>query len=203
MALIIDIVIIAIIVLSTFLAYRKGLAALAIKLSAVIISVIVTLLLYKPISNFIINATNIDETIQNVIIEKSFETMNSNNEDIDLINLVIKQAQINALTQTARDVAIQIINICVVVILFFGLKFALKFVTVIANKVASMPIINKFNKAGGIIYGIVRGLVIIYVCLLLVSFVGKINPKNYLHENIEKSSIGKLMYENNLFDALL
>ena len=57
MGIIFDLVIVAIIVLSTFLAYRKGLAVLAIKLCSVLIAIVVTLLLYRPIANLIINTT--------------------------------------------------------------------------------------------------------------------------------------------------
>lgn len=203
MGLLIDVIIIAIIVLSTYLAYRKGLAALAIKLCAVIISIFVTLILYRPISNFIINVTNIDETIEDVVLQKSFELMNKGDENDEITQSVVEQVKNDAMAQTARELSIQIINVCVMLILFFGIKFALRFVTAIANKVANLPIINKFNKAGGIIYGILRGLIIVYACLLLIGFVGQVDSKNFLHTNIEKSSLGKAMYENNLFNALL
>lgn len=203
MGIVVDIIIIAIIALSTFLAYRKGLAALAIKLFAVVISVVVTLLLYKPISNFIINTTSIDETIQNAIMEKSYEIMKQDDKENELIATVMEQAKTTALTQTAKEMSVQIINICVILVLFFGIKIALRFLTAIANKIASLPIINKFNKVGGIIYGLVRGLVIIYACLLLVGFVGRVNKKNFVYENVENSNLGKMMYENNVFDILL
>ncbi len=203
MGILIDIVIVAIIVLSTYLAYKKGLAALAIKLCAVIISVVVTLVLYKPVSNFIINFTNIDETIEDAVLQKSFELINEGDKENDMTQSALDQVKNDSIVQTAKDLSTQIINLCVIVILFFGIKIALKFVTVIANKVANLPIINKFNEAGGIIYGLVRGFVIIYACLLLVSFIGKVDSKNILHENIEKSYLGKTMYENNVFNILL
>ena len=59
MGVIVDLIIIAIVALSTYLAYKKGLVALAIKLCAVVISIVITLLLYKPVSNLIINTTSI------------------------------------------------------------------------------------------------------------------------------------------------
>lgn len=201
MGIVLDIIVIAIIVLSTFLAYKKGLAVLAIKLCAVIISLIVTLVLYKPISNFIINTTNIDETIQNAIFEKSFELLGTEDEN-DYTASIIEQTKNNAVENTAKDVSIQIINIGVIAILYFGIKFALRFVTAIANKVANLPIINKFNKAGGILYGIIRGLVIVYTGLLLISFVGKVNPKNFVYKSVEQSNISKMMYDNNIYNVL-
>ena len=60
MGVIIDIIIIAIIAISTFLAYTKGLIALAFKLCAFIIAIVVTFILYNPVSNLVINVTNID-----------------------------------------------------------------------------------------------------------------------------------------------
>lgn len=203
MGILVDIIIIALIVLSTFLAYRKGLVALAIKLCAVIIAVVATLLLYKPISNLIIDKTNIDETVQNALFDKASESISEGNDDNDVLGSVLVQAKNGALAQTTRDLSVQIVNICVIIILFFGIKFALRFVTAIANKVAKLPIINKLNKVGGIIYGLVRGFVIVYACLLLIGFIGKVNPKHFLHQNIEQSNIGKAMYENNIFNVLL
>ena len=194
--------IIAIIVLSTLFAYRKGLAVLAIKLCAVIIAVIVTLLLYKPVSNLIIEKTNIDETIESALLEKSSEIANSEDKDDSLVSSVVDQAKTGAIAQTAKNLSVQIINISVIVILFFGIRFALKFVTILADKVAKLPIINQFNKIGGIIYGLVRGLVIVYACLLLISFVGQVNTKNPIHESVEESNLGKMMYENNVFKVL-
>ena len=202
MGIVFDVVIVLLIVLSTYLAYRKGLAALAIKLCATIIAVLVTLVLYKPISNFIINTTSIDETIENAVFEKAFREV-KNDEETGLTVSVAEQAKANALAQTSREVAIKTINISVIIILYFVLKFALKFVTILANKIASLPIINKFNKAGGIIYGIIRGLVVVYVCLLLISFVGKVNSKNPLYQTMNSSNLGKLMSENNVFNVLL
>ena len=49
-----DIIIIAILALSIFLGYRKGLVELGIKLVSVIIAIVLTLILYRPITNIII-----------------------------------------------------------------------------------------------------------------------------------------------------
>lgn len=203
MGIVVDIIIIALIALSTFLAYKKGLAVLAIKLCAVIISLVLTLLLYKPISNLIINATNIDETIQNAILEKSNDILQGEDkENEDLSKEVLAQAATGQISQTAKDISVQVINTAVIIILFFAIKFALRFVTAIADKVAKLPIINQFNKIGGFIYGLIRGLVLVYACLLIIGFAGQINKNNSLSQNIESSTIGKMMYENNVLKIL-
>ena len=135
MGVIVDLIIIAIVALSTYLAYKKGLVALAIKLCAVVISIVITLLLYKPVSNLIINTTSIDETIQNAILEKATDVIRQE-EESDLSNEVIDFAKDGVLDVKARELSIQIVNTGVIIILFLIIKFLLRFVTVIANKIA-------------------------------------------------------------------
>ena len=71
MGILIDIILIAIVLLSTFLGYKKGLVKLATKLFAGIIAIIVTIAIYKPVSGIIINNTQIDEKIEQIIIENT------------------------------------------------------------------------------------------------------------------------------------
>lgn len=212
MGILVDIIVIAIIALSVFLGYRKGLIALAIKLFAVIIALVATLILYKPISALIINNTSLDETIQNAIIDK-VETNNQdteqNNENANstepetAVETITNQAKEEILPETAKELSINIINIGVILILYFAIKIALHFVTAIANIIAKIPIIKQFNKLGGIIYGLLRGLLLIYVILIIVSFAGQINPENQLHKYINESLLTKEMYENNIINVLI
>ena len=203
MGFLVDIIIIGSIVLSTFLAYKKGLVAQAIKLCAVIIAVIATLILYRPVSALIINTTNIDETIQNSIYERAYDLAKQKTGEDVPDEGVEEGLKIAGIDQTSKDLSIQIINIAVMIILFFGIKFALRFVQALADLVAKLPIINKVNKAGGIVYGIIRGFVIVYACLLLIGFAGRINNESFIHKSVEESTVGKAMYENNLLNFLL
>lgn len=203
MGFLVDVIIVALVVLSTFLAYKKGLVAQAIKLCAVIIAIIATLLLYRPVANFVINNTDIDETIQNSIYERAYDVAkqktNNENPETDMVEGV----KLAGIQHTSRELSIQIINVAVILILFFGIKFALRFVTAIANTVAKLPILNKLNKVGGLIYGLIRGVVIVYACLLLIGFIGKVDDSSVLHKTVEQSNLGKTMYENNILNILL
>ena len=57
MGIIIDIILIAIVLLSAFLGYKKGLVKLGAKLFAGIIAIILTIIVYKPVSGMIIKNT--------------------------------------------------------------------------------------------------------------------------------------------------
>ncbi len=199
MGIVVDIIIIAIILLSTFLAYKKGLITLAIQLVSVIIAVVLTLILYKPVSNVIINVTGIDEMIQNAILEEANDIMTNNQENA---NQVVESIQNNMLPETARTISINIIQGAVILILYVIIRIILRFVTALANLVAKLPILNQFNKLGGVIYGILRGLLIVYILLLLVNVSGEIDAKNKVYTTVEESYIGKMMNENNVLSVL-
>ena len=73
--------------------------------------------------------------------------------------------------------------------------------TALANAVAKLPIIKQFNEMGGLLYGVLRGLLIIYVAMLIIGVVGQINPENTVHQNLNSSYIGKMMYNNNILNV--
>ena len=199
MSIVVDLIIVAIILLSTFLAYRKGLITLAIQLVAVVIAIVLTLLLYKPVSNVIINVTGIDEAIQNAILEEANDIMTNDEEGA---NQVVESIQNNMLPETARNISINIIEGAVILILYIIIRIALKFVTALANLVSKLPILNQLNQLGGIIYGILRGILIVYIILLLVNLSGEIEPQNHVYTAVEESYIGKMMNENTILDIL-
>ena len=197
----IDFIIIIIVLLSTLLAYRKGLVKLAIGLVSFIITIILVFVLYLPISNLVINTTQIDETIENAIYEKANNIM-TESEQNNITDQVIQTAQNEMLPETAKLLATNIVKGGVFIILFIGIKIALRFVTKIADLVAKLPLLNQINKLGAIIYGALRGILIIYVLLLLISVSGQIDSQNKLHQSVSQSTIGKAMYENNILNVL-
>jgi len=54
--------------------------------------------------------------------------------------------------------------------------------------VANLPILKQFNEVGGIIYGLLRGVLIVCVCILMIGVFAKINPENELNKYQNSSS---------------
>ena len=199
MGIFIDIILIALIALSIFLGYKKGLASLAIKLCAFIIAILITFILYRPIANLIINTTSVDESIEDTIYNKVTE-MIQKDETNELTSDLIESAKQGMLEQSARELAINVVYGGTIIILFIVVRIALIFVSVLANLVAKLPIIKQANEVGGAIYGLLRAIVIIYAILLVINFIGELNPKNIATQTINESTITKAMYENNIFN---
>ncbi len=199
MGIIIDILIVAFLALSVFLGYKKGLVSLAIKLCAFIIAILITFILYRPIGNLIINTTSIDESIENSIYNRVTETMQKDSSD-ELTSDLIESAKQGMLEQSARELAINIVYAGTAIVLFIIVRIILIFVNALANLIAKLPIIKQANEAGGAIYGLLRGIVIIYAVLMIIYFVGEFNPNNIATQSINQTTLTKVMYENNLFN---
>ena len=105
MGIVIDIIIILFILASAFFGYKKGLISLAINILAFIIAMVVTLLLYKPIGNIIINNTTVDEKLQQMIQTKIEEFM-KNDDSKDSSSKLIESAKNGLLPDTTKSLSI-------------------------------------------------------------------------------------------------
>ena len=68
--MVLDLIVILVIALFTFIGYKQGLVKTAIKILAFFIALVVSLMLYKTIGNVIMKNTQVDEQIQNTIVSK-------------------------------------------------------------------------------------------------------------------------------------
>lgn len=213
MAIIIDLIVIAILVLSTFLGYKKGLIGVAFKILSFLIAIVITLILYRPISSYIINNTSFETTIENSISEKlSTSKINEGKIDetsTDLPNVVVNYINkeiVSTVNETgealvqivAKELSQTIINLIVVIGIFVITRLLLLFAKAILSAVAELPIIKQFNEVGGIIYGILRGILLIYVLLAILSFILPMLDKTAILSAINDSILTKILYNNNL-----
>lgn len=199
MGIIIDIVIILFIVASIFLGYKKGLISLAIHLLAFIIAVVVTFVLYRPIGNIIINTSTIDEKLQETI-QVNVENFILEDESNQITNELVESAKKGMLPDASRTLAINIIYGITMIILFLITRICLVFINSLADTISKLPIINQFNKLGGILYGLLRGVIITYVILMLINLVITINPTGSLNEIMQESYLAKAMSTYNILN---
>lgn len=214
MSILLDLIVIGIILLSTFLGYKKGLIGVAFKIVSFVIAIVITLILYVPVSNLVINNTQWDETIQYAIVEKlSISNIEENKEIkkeetnmpaviVDYINGAIKDTvvstQNNIVEAVSRDLAINIIKIGVMIVLFIFAKIALIFAKALVEGIAKLPILKQFNEIGGIAYGILRGILVIYVILVIVSLLIPVLNNDGILRTINETMLCKMLYNNNI-----
>lgn len=193
MGIIIDIILIAIVLLSAFLGYKKGLVKLGAKLFAGIIAIILTIIVYKPASEMIIKNTSIDEKIKDTIIQNATEVIDKNEQ---MPNSITNQLENNILPEQAENLSKSVVYAVTAVVLFIVVKIILSIVISLMDFVASLPLLKQFNEVGGIVYGLVRGVLIVGICILLMGAYTKINPESELNSKIQSTHITKIIYEN-------
>ncbi len=221
MSIIIDLVILGILILCIALGYHKGLTGSLLKIISFVLALVIAFVLFKPVSSFIINQTdwdeNLEQSIRNMIIDdKQEETSQdeTNEEDKNMptvimehINKKVEEAGEDAkeaiVDATSRDVAVTIINAGTWIGLFLVARIVLFFVKGLASLITKLPVIKQFDKLGGIIYGVVEAVIIIYGILAVLSFVSPLIEGTGILVAIQKSFVGSVMYNNNLLLKLI
>lgn len=196
----IDLIIIAVILLFTFLGYKRGLIKVAIKLCTFFIAILLAFVLYKPVANLVIEKTNIDESIETSITNKILPEGGTKEDEVDsslsIPNIVKKNSQ-NTVQSVAKAFSTTLIEVVCLLVIFIVAKIALKFVTFLADLIAKLPILKQFNKLGGTIYGILEGLFIVFAGFAIISLISPMIDTSVL-DAINKSVLGSICYNNNI-----
>lgn len=200
MGIILDLILIAIFALSIFLGYKKGLIGVVFGLCAFLVSIVLTFILYIPITNAVINNTDFDEKIEEFIIENGTSEENEHNNAIDGY---ISETTNELVESTARQIAEKVVFLAVAVVLFIVIRIALIFVKFFVEAIASLPIIKQVNQLGGIVYGVIRGILVIYIILAIMFLIVSINGNNSIMTTIDSSILTKILYSNNIILNLI
>jgi len=198
----IDLIVLALIALSTFIGYKRGLIKVAFKLVSFILAIAISVVLYKPVSNFIINYTSIDDNIETTI-EERLSSSDTTNEEID--NFVANYfANIkNASSAVIADsISKTIINVGCMILVFIISNIILLFFKFTGDLIAKLPIIKQVNNIGGFLYGLLKGFIIIYLLLALIAIISPVMDINELINIINNSIITNIMYNNNIIFIL-
>lgn len=212
MGIILDIVLIAIIALNVFICYKKGLVKLAVGLIAVAAAIIIALVFYKPVSNLIIENTELDENIEKAIIN-NFTSETKEGQEVRYVSVLdylqkyvddaVNKTQTEIVTQTAGMMAVKIINVAVLIGIFLLVRVVLLLLTFISDIITSLPILKQFNEVGGVLYGAIKALLIIYIILTIVFFIMCYTSNSTIADAINSSYVTKFFYEHNLLLNIL
>lgn len=214
MAIIIDIVIVAIIVLCLFLGYRRGLTGSLLKILSFVLAIVIAFILFKPVSNLVINHTNWDDSLKTSIEQFITEKTSTPEEKSSLPQVIVdyidetmaqsvNEAKEVAIKNTAQSVTNLIVNAGVWIAVFIIARILLIFIKFITALIARLPVIKQFDKLGGILYGILEAFVILYVLLAIISFIAPMINNAEFIDALNKSFIGSMLYNNNILLKIL
>lgn len=230
--MIIDIVIIAIIALSAFMGYKKGLAGILVSIISLFLAIILGVLLQGSVADYLYNKTEVGKTIESSIstmINENIENIGNVKEQVEdsndeknveenevkendkkdykenFLNNFFDEDELK--NQVVQDSAKKLTFVILKGLAFIGI-FILVFlicyiIRMILNIVFSLPILGTINKAGGIVLNVAKSVFMIWLVLALVSFVTFIPLFANVANMIDSSIITKFLFENNLIVNIL
>ena len=212
--ILVDLVIISIIISNAFWGYRRGLVNVIFQALAFIVSLLIMFVLYKPVANTIMNSTSLDETLSSAIASNltgttledgellNAEQSNISTSVVNLINSFVTEALNKAETDVVAYASNQLAKVMIytgtMLLLFIVSRTLLVFVRFVAELIGNLPIIKMFNKSGGLIFGVIKGFVIAYAILAILSVLSPIISQIGIISAIQDSILGSAMYNNNI-----
>ena len=217
-----DICVIIIIVISGLRGLSIGLILSFFNIASYIVAGIIAKVYYPFVSIFIVENTNWFYKIQQFILKnmKFLATNNLQTEGVpkenvfEMMNLpkIFEKLfmESDAFTQysegalyniniyIAELVAKVIIDLLSIIIIFVVAKIALNILGTVLNGIASLPIIKQFNRLGGLIFGFIKGVLIVFIFAAIMVPIVSIFPSSLLASALENSIIAKSFYDHNV-----
>lgn len=151
----VDLVILIVVAVFMFLGYKRGLIGTILNFFQYVIILFLSIKLSPMVSNILIKTFKLDAVILDWVYSNP-----------DVIKGVISSLSDTIL----QNVVGRIISVISFILLFIVLKLIISIIISIINKIAEIPIVNEVNKLGGIILGAIEGVMIVYICILVINW---------------------------------
>ena len=190
-----DVGIILFVGITTFIGYKLGLIKVAFGIVSFVIAILISLLLYRPISNIITNHTPIPEKIETQIESR---LTSESKESTTFIDNFYHNAKNASAKMIAKNITLTIINIGSALIVFLLVRIILLFLKMSTDLIAKLPLIKQCNQVGGFLYGIIAGFILVYLIFTIISILSPLIDLDSFLKVINSSIIGNIMYNNNI-----
>ena len=210
--MILDIIVLAILALSAFIGYKKGLIGILVSVIALILSIILAVFLQGTVADYLYNDTNVGTTIESSVKEMMEEQIKENNKlDTDTKSEnkflamffdveKIKNSTINDGSKKITEFILKGISFVAIFVIVFVICYIL---SMVLNIVFNLPILNSVNKVGGVAANILKSLFKIWIVLAMCSFISFTPKLSVITDAINSSFLTKFLYDNNLIVVIL
>ena len=212
--MILDVILILIIALGTFIGYKKGFVKVVIKLGITVVAIVLGLLFHESVSNFIGDTLGLRSSIT-VAVQNKLTDFTKNNEDTLEINIPVLGNTIKDIKEAKEDKKSEIIDKWAEKITSFiikGLSFIAIFlvsaitmgiISLVLDTVVKLPVLSTLNGALGATFEFVLISFVICIILAVVSFVSPLGILPVVTDYIEETRIIKWIYENNIIVSII
>ena len=175
-----DLIVILVILIYAFNGWRRGLILSVFSILGYILSLIVAREFSPVFTKYVVLNTGFDTWLDS-ILSKGIRSV----------------TQMNVPTSAGSDLATNtIINVICFFIIFAVTSMVIFNIARLVNGVGRLPVIGELNSLGGLVFGTVKGLLLIFIVLALSQIIVT-TGNTQLGQKIEGTIVVKSMYHNN------
>ena len=215
---------IAIVLLSTYLGYRKGLLLTVYSAGAMLIAIALAYFL-MPYGTQLLKKTPVYDTVYKRVNDAVNDVMGNGDTDnkgeqadaIDGMKLpgytkdvlhtnnnttVYGKMESTGFRDYVDDsVTILIMNAISAIIIFLVIFIIIRIIGMFLKFLRDVPIIHGVDRAGGLAFGFLRGMLILWVACVVVAMIPSTDAGRYIFDQIDKSSVLTWVYDHNFLMA--
>lgn len=213
MWMVVDLIALLIIAAYAAIGFFKGFSEFIFQVISLLITIGVVFFAYKPVANVVMD-TQLDEKIYSVVYDNLSNTPIAEGEEINTentnmskgivntINGYIAEAKENAeqniLEFVSNKIAIIVVYAITAVALFVIVHLVLFFIRIALDIMGSLPLLREGNQVLGLVIGVIKGILLVYLLLALASGLSPILSKFGIIDAIESSKVSSILYNNNI-----
>lgn len=207
-----DIAIVIIVTITCIEGYIKGLVNSIISVGSWIVAGFLSMKFYPIAADYIIANTTLYSKINQAVNNKTSSIMSTNavNSPVDLASVNMPKilndmvATHTYTENTMGDVIAKLmIDISSIILIFFIVKVVLFIIALILDKFMKIPVLNQLNHFGGLIFGLLKGGIIVCVLLaILIPIIGMTNNQ-FITNGLESSMVAGFLYDNNIILSII
>lgn len=138
----------------------------------------------------VINSLPLPDVVQNVL---------ASNDDAQKNMLGVSEFR----KYIADSVTGIILNAISFVLVFAGVSIIMRIIIRCMNLLSRLPVIHTMNKMGGMLVGLLKGLILLWLICIVITIMSGTEAGIYLYGQINESPFLKYIYDNNMIMALI
>ncbi|QEK13511.1 CvpA family protein [Crassaminicella thermophila] len=223
-----DVLIIVILVINIIKGWNNGLILSFFHMTSFILAGVAAKMYYPVVSKYIMENSIIFLKVQELIGERFKTIINrqavaegilENRNIFEVLKFPkvvesflmksdsVKEAGIRAIdgvhSYLSDIIARMFIDFISILIIFFVVKILLFIIGHILNGISKLPVLKQFNHLGGFVFGLLKGLFIVFIFLAVITPFTTMMDTNVFVEGLESSVIAKILYNNNPIIGIL
>lgn len=200
--MLIDLLFLAIIVVTVFICYKKGFAVSLFNASSALISIILVYTLKNPVSNFLKNSfigkgayKKIYEIVEARYMTGADKFADANNipgifSDLLTSNTKISNSIVTYMTDRIFELGILVVTFLIVIII---IKLVTKFSPKIIRIFTRIPVIKQLDKGLGIAFGLVYGVIWSTIIVYAINVLSIYIDSEFLNSQVVASFVSELL----------